>query len=269
MEFHIPPLAAEVLFSIGPLPITNSFINALLVTVFLVAVGYVATRRLAIVPAGSQHVMEVLLETILEYMDRVTQSREKSVRFLPFIGTLFLFIMLSNFLGIFPGIGSIGRTVTENGHSEFLPLFRPANTDLNLTLAMAVLTVVTSHVLGVFAIGFWNYTDRFVKVRTLWRSLRQGGMNIVVAVIEFGVGLIEIVSEVAKMASLSLRLFGNIFAGEVLLTVIATLVPIAIPLPFMMMELLVGVIQATVFSMLALVYLTMATSSHEAEAHHG
>jgi F0F1-type ATP synthase membrane subunit a len=117
----------------------------------------------------------------------------------------------------------------------------------------------------ILAIGFWKYTNKFVKFGDLFRSFRKGGVSIMVAVIEFGVGLIEIFSEVAKMVSLSLRLFGNVFAGEILLTVLASLVAYLVPLPFMFLEILVGLIQATVFAMLTLVYLTMATAPVHSE----
>ena len=232
----------------------------------LIIVSTLVTRRLSSVPRGLQNVVEIILETVLDYMDRVTRDREKSIRFLPLVGTLFIFILTANLMGVFPGIGSIGLYAIEHGKTEFLPIFRPANTDLNLTLAMAMTAVIASHIFGIIAIGFWKYADRFIKLGTLWHSLRKGGISIVVAVIEVGVGLIEIISEVAKMVSLSLRLFGNVFAGEVLLTVFAALIPAVVPLPFLLMETLVGVVQATVFSMLTLVYLTTATA--EAEVHH-
>ena len=134
-----------------------------------------------------------------------------------------------------------------------------------MTLAMAVSTIILTHVFGMVAVGFWRYANKFVKLGDIVRSVRKGGMSILVAVIEFFVGIIEIFSEIAKMVSLSLRLFGNIFAGEVLLTVIAGLIAYFVPLPFMMLEILVGLIQAIVFSMLVLVSFTMATAEiHEA-----
>ena len=206
-----------------------------------------------------------LLETVLDYMDRVTHDRKKSLQFLPIVGTLFLFILISNWIGVLPGIGSIVVRVQHGAETEMLPLFRPANTDLNLTIAMALVAVMASHVLGIVAIGFWKYADRFIKLGTLWHSLRKGGVSILVAVIEFFVGFIEIISEIAKVISLALRLFGNVFAGEVLLTVIGSLVAVGVPLPFLILEFLVGFIQATVFAMLTLVYLTMATAEGHGE----
>ena len=141
-----------------------------------------------------------------------------------------------------------------------------------MTLAMSILAVVTSHVVGIAVIGFFKYFNKFIKIGDLYHAVKSlKPVNILTAVIEFLVGFLEIVSEVAKMVSLSLRLFGNIFAGEVLLTVLAGILPFVLPLPFMALELIVGVVQATVFSMLALVYLTIATTevtSHGSEEHH-
>jgi F-type H+-transporting ATPase subunit a len=167
-----------------------------------------------------------------------------------------------------PGIGSIGVWEKVHGEMELVPLFRPAATDLNLTLAMAIFGVVFSHVVGIVTIGFFRYTNKFVKFGDMWKALKSGKiMNMLIAFIEFFVGLIEVISEVAKMASLSLRLFGNVFAGEVLMTVIGGLIAFFVPLPFQFLEILVGLIQATVFSMLVLVYLTVATMPLHAAEH--
>lgn len=261
---HFPPLAAEIVFYIGAFPITNSFVNAVLVSSVLILLAAIFGRRLVPVPSGAQSLLEVGIETVLDYMDRVTHSREKSLSFLPIVASLFFFILVSNWLGVLPGIGSITILAREHGELATLPLLRPANADLNLTVAMAVVAVVSSHILGIAAIGFWKYSDRFLKLGTLWHSLRKGGVHIFVGVVEFFVGLIEIISEVAKVVSLSLRLFGNIFAGEVLLTVMAGLIALVVPLPFLLLEFLVGFIQATVFAMLTLVYLTVATTDLEA-----
>ena len=212
-------------------------------------------------PKGLVNFFESLLEFVLGYIDSVTHDRKKTMKFLPIVGGMFFFILFSNWIGLLPGTGSIGI----NRAGEFLPLLRPANTDLNMTLAMAVFAVIASHILGIFTIGFFKYANKFIKFGDIWHAVKSGSpIKMMVAGIEFFVGLIEIFSEVAKMVSLSLRLFGNIFAGEVLLTVLASLISgygaFLIPIPFMLLELIVGIVQATVFSMLTLVYLSIATS---------
>jgi F-type H+-transporting ATPase subunit a len=214
-----------------------------------------------VAPKGLVNFFESILEFVLGYIDGVTKDRKKTMKFLPIVGGMFFFILFSNWIGLLPGTGSIGI----NRAGEFLPLLRPANTDLNMTLAMAVFAVIASHILGIFTIGFFKYANKFIKFGDIWHAVKSGSpIKMMVAGIEFFVGLIEIFSEVAKMVSLSLRLFGNIFAGEVLLTVLASLISgygaFLIPLPFMLLELIVGIVQATVFSMLTLVYLSIATS---------
>ena len=189
--------------------------------------------------------------TTIGVSNNVTQSS---------VGSVFFFILLSNWLGLLPGTGSI--TV---GHNFLL---RPANTDLNLTLAMALVSVISSHVFGFLTVGFFTHVGKFIQIKNLLLSFTKGPIAVFQAIIEFGVGLLEIVSEAAKIVSLSLRLFGNIFAGEVLISVISALVVAVVPTPFMMLELLVGLIQASVFAMLTLVYLTVASEApHGSEEH--
>jgi F-type H+-transporting ATPase subunit a len=222
-------------------------------------------------PRGIVNFFESILEFVMGYVDNVTKDRKKTLKFLPIVGSIFFFILFSNWVGLLPGTGSIGI----NRAGEFLPILRPANTDLNMTLAMAVFAVIASHILGIVTIGFFKYANKFIKLGDLWVAFKSfSPIKIMVAGIEFFVGLIEIFSEVAKMVSLSLRLFGNIFAGEILLTVLASLISgygaFLIPLPFMLLELIVGIVQATVFAMLTLVYLSIATSQihgHAEEDH--
>jgi F-type H+-transporting ATPase subunit a len=271
----IPPLAAEIMFHIGNFPITNSYINSTILLVFFVCLAFFIQRfafnkkNEESVPRGLYNFFESIVEIILDYMDKVTHSRVRSIKFLPIVGTLFLFILISNWMGILPGIGSIGIWQEHHGSVELVPLFRPANADLNLTLAMAVVAVFASHILGIFAVGFFTYANKFIKLGDLWHAVRSfDAVKMMTAVIEFFVGLIEVVSEVAKVLSLSLRLFGNIFAGEVLLTVMAALFAFFLPLPFMFLEILVGLIQAVVFSMLTLAYLSLATTEIRSHADH-
>lgn len=278
----IPPLAAEPIFTIVNFPVTNTYINSSLTVIGFVIFALILNLGIrkyygnkdseGKAPQGLLNLFEALLEFLYKYIDQVTGDRKKSIKFLPLVGTLFFFIVISNWIGLLPGIGSIGTNQVHHGAVEFIPLFRPANTDLNMTLAMAILVVVTSHIFGVATIGFFKYANKFIKLGDLWHALASfNPMKIVIAAIEFLVGLLEIISEVAKMVSLSLRLFGNIFAGEVLLTVIGSILAFFLPLPFLGLEIIVGLIQAVVFSMLTLVYLTIATTeiqSHDSHEEH-
>lgn len=271
----LPPLAAENLTHVLGFPITNSYVTSTLTVIGFIIFGWLIKRATAkhagAAPKGLLNFFEAVLEFLLEFMDRVTRNRAKSVKFLPIVGTLFFFILVSNWIGLLPGIGSIGVWQVHHGSLELIPIFRPANTDLNMTLAMAVFVVIASHLLGIVAIGFFKYANKFIKLGDVYKAVVSGSpTKILVACIEFVVGLIEIFSEIAKMASLSLRLFGNVFAGEVLLTVLASLIAYFVPLPFVALELLVGVVQASVFAMLTLVYLSIATTEvheHDAVSH--
>jgi len=259
-EIHIPTLAPEAVFHIGSITITNTMINAWLAIVIFLVLGILVKRSVKLRPGKLQNTCEFFLESILGYFDQVTGDRKKTIRFLPVVGSIFFFILLSNWLGLLPGTGSI-----KWGHAMLL---RPANTDLNLTLSMALVSVVASHIFAFASIGVFSHLGKFVQIKNVLKSIKKGPIAILTAVIEFAVGLIEIVSEIAKIVSLSLRLFGNIFAGEVLISVIGALVGLLVPTPFMLLELLVGLIQAGVFAMLTVVYLTVAsTAPHGSEEH--
>ncbi len=273
------PVVAEKIFSIGQFPVTNSIINGWLAAGGFLALALLLNRnKFSMAPKGLQNALEALIEFMLGFMDQVTHDRERSKRFLPIVGTLFLFILVSNWMGLIPGVGSIGIWEMVHGERELVPLFRAATSDLNLTLAIGVGAVVVSHVFGIMTIGFFRYWGKFIQVAGIWRALRRFGhvnfadalIGLFTALTELAVGFIELLSEAAKMVSLSLRLFGNVFAGEVLLTVIASLIAFLAPLPFMGMEIIVGIVQALVFAMLTLVYLTMATEpphGEEEQAH--
>lgn len=256
-NIHIPTLAPEIITKFHNFPITNTMVNAWLAIVIFLVLGIFIYRSASLKPGKLQNAAEFFLEKIMGYFDQVTGDRKKTLRFLPLVGSIFFFILLSNWLGLIPGTGSI--TV---GHNMLL---RPANTDLNLTVAMALVAVISSHIFGFITVGVFTHLNKFIQIGTFIKSLNKGPIAIFTAVIELGVGIIEIISEAAKVLSLSLRLFGNIFAGEVLITVIASLISILVPTPFMLLELLVGIIQAGVFAMLALVYLTVMTTKPHAE----
>ncbi len=263
-------VAAEPVFEIWGFSVTNSLVNAWVGLGLFLVVGWLIRRRIALVPKGVVGFFDWLVEFLLQEVQKVTGDRERARRFFPLCGALFFFILLSNWLGLFPGVGSIGFFEMHKGVRELIPLFRPATSDLNFTLAIAALSIIATHIFGILAVGAASHASKFVNVRGIIRAFRKGPVAVLVAVVEFFVGLIEMSSEAAKTLSLALRLFGNVFAGEVLLTVIYSLASLVVPLPFLFLELLVGVIQATVFSMLVLVFLKSMTESHgesEEEGH--
>jgi F-type H+-transporting ATPase subunit a len=264
-------LAAEPLLHVGNFPVTNSMLNAWLVAGFFIVMAIIASRRTSLIPRGIHNFFEAVVEFLLAEIEKVTNDKKKSLAFFPFVVTIFLFVLANNWFGLLPGTGTIGFFENVHGEMELIPLLRPAAADLNFTLALAASSLLFVQFVGIRATGIANYVSKFVNIRGIFRAVPKGPTAILVAIIEFFVGLLEIISEVAKVLSLSLRLFGNVFAGEILIGVMLSLFSFVLPIPFMFLEILVGVIQATVFAMLVLVFLTVATTSHgdheEEEAH--
>jgi len=264
---HEHTLFAEPIFNVGNFQVTNSLLNSWLVVLLIIVMGVMVRKKVSKIPRGMQNVFEMVIEGFLGIFDSVTGSREKSLKFFPLVFAFFVFILLNNWLGLLPGIGSIGQIVSEHGHQVFVPYFRGGTADLNTTLALATIGVVVSHIIGVMAVGVWTHLNKFINFKALAeipRKVWKDPAIIIVNPIKVFVGFIEIIGELAKVASLSFRLFGNIFAGEVLLASMAAILAFGLPIPFMFLEVIVGLVQALIFGMLILAYLTMNTT---AESH--
>ena len=261
-------IAAEPIFHIGSFTVTNSLLNSWVAVIIIVILSILIRRKITRIPKGIQNVAEIMLEQALTLADSITGSREKSLKFLPIVLPLFTFILVNNWLGILPGIGSIGFFEGEGSHKLFVPFFRGATADLNTTLALAVVTVILTHIFGVMMTGAWSHFNKFIRINLFLELPRKVFKEkeytaLLVNPINFFVGIVEIIGEFAKMASLSFRLFGNIFAGEVLMGAIALIFAYILPIPFMFLEILVGVIQALIFSILALVFMSIMSTDHE------
>ena len=244
-------LAAERIFAVFGMPITNTLLMSWIAMAILILTSFFATRKLKLIPKGLQNFTESIVELILGFITQIIGNRKEAEKFFPLVTTIFVFILLSNWLGLVPGVGTIGFfevAHTENGNQLFIPLFRSANSDLNMTLALAIVSVIATQIFGIITIGFFKHIGKYI-------SFKNPGLTFA--------GILEGIAEVVKILSFSFRLFGNIFAGEVLLIVMAFLLPFIAPLPFMFLELFVGFIQALIFAMLTLVFLKIAIS----EAH--
>ena len=280
MEAPHISLAAESLFYLGPLAVTNSLV---MMFITMAVVFWFLSRtagRATMMPGGRlQALGEWLVEALLGLVEGVA-GRQVGRQIFPLIGTLFTFILLANWLALFPGVGSIGVCAVHNGHEItyvardecvrheeappaetpapveeeaagpiFTPLFRPANADLNMTVAMAIVAVVTVQAMG---IKYHNVGGYLKELATPWFLFP-----------------VHVISELSRILSLSARLFGNIFGGEVFLFVIFFLFPLFIPLIPMGLELFFGLIQAVLFSVLTLVYCSMAAAGHGGGHHEG
>lgn len=249
MEISIAP---EQLWNIGGFSVTNTLMIGLLASVLLIVITQVATRRREIVPRGLQNIFELIFEGLLSFIESVTQDRAQARAFFPLITTIFLFVLFSNWIGLLPGMGTIGLLHGEGEHATIIPFIRSTSADLNFTMALSLIAVCMTQFTGIAALGIVKYGKKFL-VSPLHKPYVLGTF----------VGFLELVSEFAKFLSFSFRLFGNVFAGEVLLTVMLHLMPYIVPLPFLFLEIFVGFIQATVFAMLTLVFMKMATLETE------
>jgi F-type H+-transporting ATPase subunit a len=265
---HEITLYAEPIAQIGEFTITNSLITSwiavIILAIFFVAVG----KKIKSVPRGIHNIFELILEGALNLADSVTGDRKKTEKFLPITLSLFLFILVSNWLGLFPGMGTIGFIESHEGESVFVPLFRASTADLNTTLAFSIMAIALSHIFAVTVIGGRKHFNKFINLnaaKSIFTEFKNDKTVIIVNPIKIFVGLLEIIGEIAKIASLSFRLFGNVFAGEVLIASMMAIIALVLPIPFIFMEMIVGLIQALIFAMLSLVFMTIATQDHAEE----
>ena len=313
-------LPAEPIFHIGPFTVTNTIIATLIVDFILIVLALVTSRRLKDVPGGLQNLMEWFIEIFYNLNEDIA-GKKLVKRLFPIFMTILMFILAANWLGLVPGVDSIGKLepleeaykvagvtsgyrvkelplgiktlvvddgpytltraekdvldaqaeaeaahggegdtevhhVSELGYYVLSPFVRPPATDLNVPLAIALISVVWTQVIGVQALGGSYFRKFFLPNMT--------GM----VVIDLFVGILELVSEFAKIISFTFRLFGNVFAGVVLLFVMTFLVPFVVPLPFYGLEVFVGFMQAFVFAILTLIFMSMAVVGHGPDSDH-
>lgn len=305
-------ISGDPIFSNGPQWLTNSVIGTIVVDILLVLLALFTTKGMKVVPGGLQNLMEAVIEYMYNLSENVAGSNAR--KFFPWVMTIFLFVIVANWTGLIPGVGSIGMkqypeehpteehpveeegateeehslnlgnqlamaggdlillsadnraseplsvapgvAASEEGEAHFVPFYRAPSADLNVTFALAIVTMVMVQVFGVSSLG-GRYFGKFFTFKG------EGGMRFINAF----VGILELISEFSRVIAFGFRLFGNIFAGEVVLATMAFLITFLLPVPFYILELFVGFVQALVFMMLALVFFSMATISHDAEHH--
>jgi F-type H+-transporting ATPase subunit a len=265
-EINISP---QEVFSILGWPITNTIIAAWLTIIVLVTLGYFATRRLKPIPSGLQAVFEFVIDSLLKFCQSIA-GEKNGRRFLPLIATIFLFIIMNAWLALLPGFHSI--TVTRNG-GEVVYLLRDANVDINFALALAIVSFVSIEFISFRTLGVSHYLTDFLNAGEFIKNivkLVRGDVKAAIKGLSLGIvyifiGILEVMSKVVRIASFTLRLFGNMLAGEILLLITIFIIPWVFSLPFYGLELLIGFIQALVFGSLTLVFLTLAVSGHEVE----
>lgn len=247
-----PELPAEPVAHLGPIPVTNSMISTWLAMGVIIAIALAARAKMQLIPRGIQNIFEAILERLLNFAEGVA-GKEWGRRFFPVVATIFLFVIVNAWISLLPGYGSI---LIEEGEHK-VHLFRGANTDINTPLAIALISFAFVEYMGVRSLGFFKYLGKFIRVKNLLHG------KIMTGLIDIFVGILETLSEFIRIVSFTFRLFGNMTAGEILLLVIVFLLPWGIAPIFYGLELLVGFVQALIFSGLTLVFATLAVASHD------
>ena len=235
MDIHTPPLFGEKLFSFLGIDFTNTFILAILCALLLIVFFLIGFKKKEIIPGKTQNFFEFILESLFGLFDSMSGDRKKTEEIFPLVATLFIFILISNLLEILPGVG-------------VFPFLRSPSSDLHFTLAIAIFSMGFIHFLTIKKLGGIKYLKKFIVLNNP---------------IMFFVGMLEAMGEFTKTLSLGIRLFGNLFAGEILLVVISFMIPFIAPLPFLGLEIFVGFIQALVFSSLITVFYGFLTTEEE------
>ena len=268
---HEATLYAEPVVHIGDFAVTNALATSVAAVIVITVLALAIRTQLREVPKGIQNFFEAILDGALSLADQVTNSRKISEKVFPLAFPIFLFVLVNNWLGLLP-IGGLGIVEQSEHGASFIPFLRSGTADINTTVALAIMAVLGANLFGIFSLGIWKTFNKYVNLKALggvFSQVRKNPTVLVVAPVTFFVGLLELIGELAKIASLSFRLFGNIFAGEVLLMAMSAILPYFLPIPFLFLEIFVGMIQALIFSILVLVYFTIAAEDHDehVEAH--
>ena len=238
-------LAPDVVTHVGDLGVTSTLITSWLTVVVLIVFAMYWSGRLRMIPGRMQTLLELGIGGAFNYVKETLESEKLAKRYFPILATLFFFILAANWIGLLPGVTSIGYWVMSHGEEKLIPFLYPVNTDLNVTIALAIIAFVTIEVAGILALGVAKYGGKFINFSSP---------------LAFFIGIIELISEISRLLSFSFRLFGNIFAGKTLILVAIFFMPLVAPVPIMAFELFVGFIQAVVFAMLALVFIKLAVA---------
>lgn len=245
MELNIS-LAPQVLFEVAGFPVTNSLLWTFVITLGLIAATLWMRYAFKTVPGRAQGAVEVVIEGGYDFVKSVIGSDKKARRIFPLVMTMFVFTLVANLFTFIPGQAAV-MVQTADGTVN---LFRAVMADYGMVFVMTIITVVLVQVVAIMVHGPFGYIGKFINFKSP---------------LQFFLGLMDIIGELAKVISLSFRLFGNIFAGEVLGAVMLFLMPFFIPLPFLFLGLLTAVVQAFVFAMLTLVFVMLAAEVEEDE----
>lgn len=257
--FHIegiqPGLRPDVLGHIFGAPITNVWTMTWLI-IFLFALVMISVRKFVLVPGRGQVLLEMAVDWFEELIRQITGSEKTARRLLYVTGPLFFFLLVSNLIGIIPGLSSL----TYDG----VPLFRTATNDYNMTLTLGIVVSIFINASIIYQVGIFAFVGKFIQLKPFFQSLSKGPMAIFEALIGLFIGFMDIIGEIAKVLSMTLRLFGNIYAGEVMTVVFYSLFSLLAPFPWHGLSSFSGIIQALVFTLLTIVFYSMGVMPEEA-----
>lgn len=241
-------LSAPILGHFFGIPLTSTMLMVWLTVALLAVFAVYWSKSLKMVPSKAQVGVELLVGGAYDYVADALESKELARKFFPLVMTFFLFILALNWIGLVPGVDSIGIFSSLHGEKELVPFFHPANTDLNITIGLALIAFTSIELAGIFFLGFWKYGGKFINFSSP---------------LNFLIGIIELFSELARLISFSFRLFGNIFAGKTLILIAMFFMPFVLPVPLLAFEMFVGLIQAFIFAVLTLFFIKLAIAQPE------
>ncbi|MCX5781702.1 MAG: F0F1 ATP synthase subunit A [Elusimicrobia bacterium] len=239
------PLKAEVLTHFLGFPITNTVTSTVLADILILSIAFLLRKKISLIPGKLQNIIESFIDVLYGFIEDVAGTGKRAETIFPWFVSFFLFIFISNLLGLLPGYQTI--VLTPATGNEHIPIFRAATSDLNVTLALALISVFATNLMSIQFLGFKGYLIKFFSLNPVYLF----------------VGLLEIISELTRIISLSFRLFGNIFSGEFMLSLALYSFAFLGPLPFLFLELIKAVVQALIFSMLTMVFMSISTMKHE------
>lgn len=250
----LTPIEPEVVFHVGSFPIANSTLLVLAIALGFLVFGMTVVKKFTLVPRNkAQHITESIYESILGLVEQITGSRKTAEKIFPVIGTILVYFALSNIIAIIPGLTDITY------HS--VPLFRTPTSDFNTALGVSLASVIVINIISLRAYGLLGYLGNFFKVKEIVHGFKKSIMDGFIGLVDAFVGLLDIVGEFAKVISLSFRLFGNVYAGQVLAIIILGALAVGLPVVWTVMSSFTGILQGMVFASLVAVYYTLALPS--------
>lgn len=249
-ERALTPIQPEIVFEVFGFGIANSTLMIMFIALLFLAIGIFAVPKFKLIPGTFQSILEMVYESILGLVQQITGSREHAEKIFPIIATILVYFALANVIAIVPGLTDI----TYKGTA----IFRTPTSDFNTALGVSLASVIALNYVSFKEYGFLGYLNNFFNVKGVIAGFKKGLMDGFVGLIEFFVGLLDIIGELAKIVSLSFRLFGNVYAGQVLAIIIMGAVAYALPVLWTVMSGFTGLLQGMVFASLVAVYYTLS-----------